>query len=108
MKKTGLLLLLMAATACAQDATMAAAGEADGPQGTAPTSESFPIERIQTPTYADLYCAGFISKQLLPNANYVAGGLQTPKTTKFVMGDVMYLSGTAYTNEAQYSILREM
>ena len=44
---------------------------------------SFPIERVQTPTYADLYCAGFISKQILPDANFVAGGLQTPTTTKF-------------------------
>jgi len=108
MKKTGLLFLLMAATAFAQDATMASAGDANGPQGTAPTSVSFPIERVQTPTYADLYCAGFISKQLLPNANYVAGGLQTPNTTKFVTGDVVYLAGTGYTTGAQYSILREM
>ena len=39
---------------------------------------SFPGERVQTPTYSDLYCAGFISKQTLPDANFVAGGLQTP------------------------------
>ena len=32
--------------------------------------KAFPVQRIQTPTYADLYCAGFINKQLLPNANY--------------------------------------
>ena len=30
------------------------------------------------PTYADVYCAGFISRQTLPDANFVAGGLQTP------------------------------
>ena len=59
---------------------------------------SFPIERVQTPTYADMYCAGFISKTLLPNANYVAGGLQTPNTTKFVTGDIIYLAGGGYTH----------
>jgi hypothetical protein len=111
MKKTGLLLLLVAASAIAQDTTMASNGaspDANAPQGTAPTSVSFPIERIQTPTYADLYCAGFISKKVLPDANYVAGGLQTPNTTKFVTGDIVYLAGGGYTLGGQYSILREL
>ncbi len=108
MKKTGLFLLLLATAAWAQDTTMASAGDANAPQGTAPTSVTFPIERIQTPTYADLYCAGFINKQVLPNSNYVAGGLQTPNTTKFVTGDIIYLAGTGYTTGAQYTILREL
>ncbi len=106
MKKTGLLLLLLAVAASAQDASPAA--DANAPQGTAPTSVSFPIERVQTPTYADMYCAGFISKSLMPNANYVAGGLQTPNTTKFVTGDIVYLSGSGYALGGQYSILREL
>lgn len=105
MKKIGLFLLLAAISAGAQDA---AVPEVNAPQGTAPTSVSFPVERIQTPTYADLYCAGFINKSLLPNANYVAGGLQTPNTTKFVTGDIVYLAGTGYTTGAQFTILREM
>jgi hypothetical protein len=103
MKKTGLLLLLWAVSAMAQDAV-----PADAPQNTLPTSNSVPTERVQTPTYADLYCAGFINKQLLPNADYVAGGLQTPNTTKFVTGDLVYLAGTGYALGSQYTILREM
>jgi hypothetical protein len=106
MKKLGLLLLLAAVSAGAQDATQAA--DANAPQGTASTSVSFPVERIQTPTYADLYCAGFINKSLLPDANYVAGGLQTPNTSKFVTGDIVYLAGGGYTIGGQYTILREM
>jgi hypothetical protein len=105
MKKIGLLVLLAAISASAQDAS---SSDANAPQGTSPTSVSFPIERVQTPTYADLYCAGFINKTLLPNANYVAGGLQTPNTTKFVTGDIVYLAGTGYTTGGQYSILREL
>ena len=111
MKKTGLLLLLVAASAFAQDATVAsnsASADVNGPQGTTPTSVSFPVERVQTPTYADLYCAGFINKQVLPNANYVGGGLQTPNTTKFVTGDIIYLTGSNYTLGGQYTILREL
>jgi hypothetical protein len=106
MKKTGLLILLWAVAASAQDASPAA--DANAPQGTAPTSVSFPIERVQTPTYADMYCAGFVSKTLMPDANYVAGGLQTPNTTKFVTGDIIYLAGSGYALGGQYSILREL
>lgn len=106
MKKTGLLVLLLATAAWAQTATEGTSAEA--PQGTAPTTESFPTLRVQTPTYADLYCAGFISKQILPDANYVMGGLQTPSTTKFTRGDMIYLQGTGYSAGAEYEIVRAL
>ena len=104
MKKTGLFVLLLATAAWAQSGTEASAD----PQGTAPSTVSFPTLRVQTPTYADLYCAGFISKQILPDANYVAGGLQTPSTTKFTRGDMVYLQGTGYTAGAEYEIVRAL
>jgi hypothetical protein len=105
MKKIGLLVLLLATAAGAQTADTATL---DVPQGTSPTSASFPTERVQTPTYADLYCAGFINKQILPDANFVAGGLQTPTTTKFVRGDVIYMEGTGYTTGAEYEVVRAL
>jgi hypothetical protein len=106
MKKTGLLVLLLATAAWAQSGAEGSAAEA--PQGTSPTSNTFPTERVQTPTYADLYCAGFISKQTLPDANFVAGGLQTPTTTKFTRGDLIYLEGTGYTAGAEYEVVRAL
>jgi hypothetical protein len=104
MKKTGLFVLLLATAAWAQSGTEPSAD----PQGTSPTTNSFPTQRVITPTYADLYCAGFISKQILPDANYVAGGLQTPTTTKFTRGDLIYLSGTGYSAGAEYEIVRAL
>src|SRR5690348_12720484 len=106
MKKTGMLVLLLATAAWAQSG--ADNGAVEAPQGTSPTKNSIPTERVQTPTYADLYCAGFISKQTLPDANYVAGGLQTPTTTKFTRGDMIYLSGTGYSAGAEYEIVRAL
>jgi hypothetical protein len=106
MKKTGLLVLLLATAAWAQSGSDAA--PSDAPQGTLPTSASFPTERVQTPTYADMYCAGFISKQMLPDANYIMGGLQTPSTTKFTRGDMVYLQGTGYSIGAQFEIVRAL
>lgn len=108
MKKTGLfLLLLLAVSACAQQAGSDNAEPAT-PDKTQFTRVGFPIERVQTPTNADLYCAGFISKQALPNVNFVAGGLETPNTTKFVNGDMIYLAGGGYSTGQQYTIVREL
>lgn len=104
MKKTGLLLLLFLTAAAYAQSGPDAAG---GPQ-TSPTAVSFPFERIQAPTSADLYCAGFVSQQQQPNANYVAGGLNTPNTTRFVNGDLIYLAGGGYQTDKEYAILREI
>ncbi len=112
MKKIGLLLVMCAALAAyaQQPDTNTSTGGSDSetPTGTIATNATFPMERVQTPTYADIYCAGFISKQLLPNANFVAGGLNTPNTTKFVNGDVVYLAGGGYQAGQQYEIVREL
>jgi hypothetical protein len=106
MKKTGLFVLLLTTAAWAQNGSDA--NSANVPQGTAPTSASFPTLRVQTPTYSDLYCAGFISKQTLPDANYVAGGVQTPTTTKFTRGDIIFLQGTGYSTGTEYEIVRAL
>ncbi|HVO80029.1 MAG TPA: hypothetical protein VMT28_04825 [Terriglobales bacterium] len=112
MKKTGLFLLLwLTVAAYAQQtdpmATANSADQAQTPSGTAFTTVSFPTERVQTPTNADIYCAGFIS-QPMPNANYVAGGLESPYSTKFVNGDIVYLAGSGYQTGQQYAIIREL
>src|SRR5579871_5803286 len=105
MKKTGLLLVMCAALAAyAQQPDSTSLAETDTPSGTVATNATFPVERVQTPTYADLYCAGFVTKQLLPSSNFVAGGLNTPNTTKFVNGDVVYLNGSGYQAGQRYSV----
>jgi len=108
MKKIGLLLLFATTAMLAQSAADAAPATPTTPQGTVFTTATFPIQRVQMPTYADVYCAGFINRQTLPDANYVEGGLQTPGTTKFVRGDVVYLRGSGYALGAQYEIIRAL
>jgi len=107
MKKIGLLLLLVATAAGAQSGSGTAA-DSTTPEGTTATSVGFPIQRVQMPTYSDVYCAGFINRHTLPDANFVAGGLQTPSTTKFANGNVVYLKGSGYTVGAQYEIIRAL
>jgi hypothetical protein len=109
MKKIGLLLLLSVGMGWAQQAAdIAAAAKAAAPEGTIATTENFPIQRVQMPTYADIYCSGFINAHSLPDAHFVAGGLQTPTTTKFVRGDMIYLEGNGYTPGAEYEIIRAL
>jgi len=108
MKKTGLLLLLtmMATLAVAQETTTAAV--TPDASGIIATSVNVPFVRFQTPTAADIYCAGFLTKDRIPDANYVNGGLQTPTSTKFETGELVYLAGTGYQAGQLYSIVREM
>ncbi len=108
MKKTGLLVLLVATAAWAQSAPDGTAAAPATPDNTISTSANFPVQRVQMPTYADVYCAGFINRQTLPDARFIAGGLDTPFTTKFVKGDVVYLQGTGYSAGAEYEIIRAL
>jgi hypothetical protein len=109
MKKTRLLLILcLAVAAFGQETVPANQAALVAPAGTEPTIVSFPFERIQTPTTVDLACAGFVSKQLVPNANFVAGDLYTPSTTKNTNGEVVYLTGKGYEVGQKYTIVREL
>ncbi|MGA9814976.1 MAG: hypothetical protein WBQ64_19500 [Terriglobales bacterium] len=108
MKKTGLLLLLcLTVAAAAQQADSAAADQA-APQNTEITTGTFPIERIQTPTNADINCGGFVNKELVPNSKFVAGGLESPNTTKFATNDTIFLAGQGYQTGQQFEIVREL
>jgi hypothetical protein len=109
MKKTRLLLIFcLAIAAHGQDSPRANEMALVAPAGTQPTTVSFPFERIQTPTAVDLACAGFVSKQLVPNANFVAGDLYTPSVTKNSNGEVVYLAGKGYEVGQKYTIVREL
>ena len=108
MKKTRLLLILGLAVAARAQQPASARVEVNAPAGTDPTIVSFPFERIQTPTAVDLGCAGFVSKQLVPNSNFVAGDLYTPSDTKNSNGEVVYLAGKGYEVGQKYTVVREL
>ncbi len=113
MKKTGLLLLVIATMTVSfaiaqQAATAVTASTPTDAAGIVETSVNMPFVRYQTPTPADIYCAGFITKDRIPDANYVNGGVETPMSTKFQRGEIVYLAGTGYQAGQLYSIVREM
>jgi hypothetical protein len=108
MKKTGLLLLLCLTVAAAAQQPDSTPADQAAPQNTEITTGTFPIERVQTPTNADIYCGGFVNKELVPNAKFVAGGLESPNTTKFATNDTIFLAGQGYEAGQKYQIVREL
>ncbi len=73
------LLPLMAGLSWAQQAP----SDAPTPNGTIATVINFPVEKVLTPSVADLYCAGFVRKPE-PRSNFVTGGTESPFNTNFV------------------------
>src|SRR5258708_24582152 len=103
MKKAVLFLMVLSATAL-----MAQQGAGDAtPAGTVQTSINFPTERVITPNASDLYWAGFVSKPLGSKNDFVAGGLESPFSTRFANGEAIYLNGK-YEAGQQYTIVREL
>jgi len=103
MKKVLILTLLLSAGTC-----IAQQNPADTtPQGTVSTSVNFPVERVQTPTAADVYCAGFISKPI-GREKFVTGALESPHATRYVNGEAIYLNGKGYEAGQEYTIVREL
>ncbi len=104
MKKAVLIgLLVLPLTMVAQQSS----GGAPTPSGTIATSVTFPVERVQKPTHADLYCAGFLGKEI-SRSNFVAGGLDSPFTTQYASGELLYLKGKGYEVGQEYTIVREL
>jgi hypothetical protein len=108
MKKTRLLLALSLAMGTAGAQTSGGAADQPTPAGTVSTNVNFPIESIVNPNNTDLQCAGFVNKQPLPNASYVAGGLDTPNTAQYATGDLIFLAGQGYELGKNYRIVREL
>lgn len=104
--KKAVLIGLMTLPLCLS-AQQSSAG-APTPSGTTATSVTFPVERVQKPTRADLYCSGFVGKQIQTHANFVAGGLDSPFTTQFGSGEALFLNGKGYEVGQEFTIVREL
>ncbi len=66
------------------------------------------VERVQAPSYSDLYCSGFISKENYAKGNAIVAGEESPNQTQFKQGDTVFLEGSGYQEGSRYSVLREL
>jgi hypothetical protein len=102
MKKVFLLLLLAGSQAAAQEQAAA--------ESQASVAETNLVERtdISAPTYSDVYCAGFLSREDLNDLGYVEGGDESPHTTRFGDRAQIFLHGEDFKVGQRYSIIREL
>ena len=97
MKRLSLLLVALAATmAVAQAPTSGAVAQ----------RQTNLVEHEFMPTYSDLNCAGFISKDKYNESNYLLAGAESPSTSQFGQGDTIFLTGGGYEEGKRYSIIR--
>jgi outer membrane protein OmpA-like peptidoglycan-associated protein len=63
---------------------------------------------VQGPTYADVYCAGYITTQAPPILGYVAGEWNSPHANVYGTHDFVYLQAGNLEVGKQYEIVREV
>lgn len=81
----------------------------DQPAPTAPQKFSSNVaERQLAPTYSDLYCSGFVSKENIPTTNHIVGGFNSPDQSRFIGHEFVYLTGAGYAVGNRYTVLRKV
>jgi hypothetical protein len=95
-------LVLIAIAAVAQDS-------APVQQPAPPGFRTNLVERTDAPTYSDIYCAGFISKEKLNQTNQITATEAAPNET--LAGNptqIVLLSGSGYQEGQRFTVLREL
>jgi hypothetical protein len=65
-------------------------------------------ERLVNVSRSDVYCAGFITRQPVSKASFVAGGLGSPQQTRYADRDFIFVKGTNLQPGNMVSIVREV
>jgi hypothetical protein len=98
MRKIGLLLVLCVPLAFSQQASQPA-----------PARATTNVENhVAAPSYSDMYCSGFITKQGFTAGNYVIGGAESPNQTQFYQGNYVFLEGGGYSDGTRLSVVRAL
>src|SRR4051794_29785468 len=61
---------------------------------------------VQGPTYADVYCAGYIAASMPQPLGNIAGGWYTPHQDLFGTNDYVYLKGSGFELNKTYEVIR--
>jgi hypothetical protein len=60
------------------------------------------------PSYSQVYCSGFVTRQAIPRTNFVLGSKETPHEDFFPGRSQLFLGGPALAEGQRYSILRQI
>jgi hypothetical protein len=60
------------------------------------------------PSYSQMYCSGFITRESVPRTNYVLGSKESPHEDRFQARSQLFLGGPALAEGQRYSLLRQV
>jgi hypothetical protein len=60
------------------------------------------------PSYSQMYCSGFITRQAIPRTNFVLGSKETPQEDLISGRALMFLGGPTLVQGQRYSLLRQV
>jgi hypothetical protein len=66
------------------------------------------VEKEAAPSYSDLYCSGFLTKESISHQNLIAAGFDAPRQTQYARGNTVFVSGGGLQVGSVYSVLREI
>ena len=102
MKRLCLVVLLAAGSMMAQDQSA---------QPQAPKLPKFQpnlVAKPQAPTFSDINCSGFLSKENIEAKNLVIGGEHSPHVSQFGGRDLIFMSGEGLAVGAQFRLVRRV
>jgi hypothetical protein len=60
------------------------------------------------PSYSQMYCSGFVTRQSIPRTNYVLGSKESPHEDRFPGHSQLFLGGPTLATGERYSLLRQI
>ena len=60
------------------------------------------------PSYSQLYCSGFITRQGLPRTNFVLASKEAPHEDQFALHSIIFLGGPGLVEGERYSLVRQV
>jgi hypothetical protein len=99
------LVALLAASSMAMQA-QDAPEQPQAPKITVPATNF--VEKPMAPTYSDINCSGFASKQNIEAKNIVIGGEYSPHVSQFGGRDLIFMSGDGLAVGSQFRLVRRV
>jgi hypothetical protein len=60
------------------------------------------------PSYSQMYCSGFITRDAIPRTNFVLGSKESPHEDRIQSHSIMFLGGPGLVEGERYSLLRQV
>ena len=83
---------------------LSALGAQSGLAAEAPEASSQP----SGPSYSQLYCSGFITRNSIPRSSFVLGSKESPHENRFAGGSILFLRGADLAPGSRYSLVRQI